>query len=252
MRILAITQARVGSSRLHAKILKKINNETLLDIHIQRILRSKKIWKLIVATTNEPEANAIVSITEKYDVQSFRGPLNDVLKRFYLAALSEKPDYVVRLTSDCPLIDAQLIDEVIDFAVNNVKYDYVANALNPTYPDGVDVEVLKFSALERAYREATLLSDREHVTPYIWRNSSTNGGDVFQSFSIENSQDYSLFRLTVDEQSDFEVVKHLISTLGKDKSWIDYINYLISRSDISSLNSKIKRNQGYIKSIKKD
>jgi spore coat polysaccharide biosynthesis protein SpsF (cytidylyltransferase family) len=252
MKIIAITQARVGSTRLPAKVLKEINGETLLDLHIQRILHSKMITALKVATTIEEGAERIIAIADKYNVQCYKGSVNDVLARFYFTAKPENPDYVIRLTSDCPLIDSSIIDQLIDIITKDQTLDYISNVLNPTFPDGVDVEIFKFSALEKAFFEVTITSDREHVTPYIWRNSSVKGGSIFKSFSFENSTDYSGFRLTVDEQKDFEVIEHLVNTLGKEKSWIDYVNYLIDHKEIFELNSHYKRNEGYLKSLKKD
>jgi len=251
MKILAITQARVGSTRLPGKVLKIIGGKTLLEIHLSRILQSKLINKLKVATTIEPEASKIIAIADKLEVESFRGSIDDVLERFYLTALPEKPDYVVRLTSDCPLIDSVEIDKVIEKCITN-QYDYVSNTFEPTFPDGMDVEVFKFSALEKAYQEAILKSDREHVTPYIWRNSSFKGGNIFKSFNIRYQEDFSKYRLTVDTQEDFNLIENLITNLGYNKIWQDYVDYLNQNSELLSINSKHERNEGYQKSLKKD
>ena len=249
MKILAITQARYGSSRFPGKILKKIGDNTLLDIHLERILQSKTVSKLKVATTTEPEADKIVAVCNAHGVEAFKGSIDDVLERFYLTAKSEQPDYVVRLTSDCPLIDPMEIDLVVS-ALIAADVDYASNVLEPTRPDGVDVEAFKFSALEKAYNEATLKSDREHVTPYIWRNSSVKGGNIFKSVSVKGTEDYSSYRMTVDENEDFELISQLIEKLDVDKNWIDYINYLESHPDLISVNNKYTRNEGYAKSLK--
>lgn len=246
MKVIAITQARVGSSRLPGKVLKKINAKSLLEIHIQRVLKSKHLDKIIVATTVEPDAIEICSICDQIGVSYFRGSLENVLDRFYQTAKNEQPDYVVRLTSDCPLIDSSIIDEIIQTCIEG-KYDYVSNTLKPTYPDGMDVEVFKFSALETAWKEATLQSEKEHVTPYIWKNSSFYEGSLFKSFSIELDHDYSEYRLTVDEQKDFELINYLIEHIGDDKSWNKYVEYLNEHPDLLKINSSIKRNEGYIK-----
>ena len=169
MKILAITQARYGSTRLPAKILKKVNGMTLLEIHLRRILQSKLISKLKVATTNEEGAGYIVAVADKLGVECYKGSVDDVLERFYKAAEPECPDYVVRLTSDCPLIDPAVIDAVIQKCLES-GCDYVSNVLEPTFPDGIDTEVFRFPALKRAYEEATLKSEREHVTPYLCRH----------------------------------------------------------------------------------
>jgi spore coat polysaccharide biosynthesis protein SpsF (cytidylyltransferase family) len=251
MKILAITQARYGSSRLPGKILKEINGQTLLEIHLNRIKQSKLITKLKVATTFEPDAVKIDTVCKKLHLEVYKGSLEDVLERFYFAALPENPEWVVRLTSDCPLIDSLVIDSIIQDALEN-NCDYISNTLNPTYPDGVDVEVFKFSALEKAFNEASLKSDREHVTPYIWRNSSFKGGSVFKSISFENKVDFSSMRLTVDKLEDFYVIERLVNALGVNEAWEKYAEYLRTHHEIELLNKDFKRNEGYQKSLNED
>jgi spore coat polysaccharide biosynthesis protein SpsF (cytidylyltransferase family) len=251
MKILAITQARVGSTRLPEKVLKTIGGKTLLQMHLERILRSGCISKLKVATTEEAGSEAIVTIANTVGVESFRGPTDDVLARFYLCALPESPDYIVRLTADCPLIDPREIDKIIHEGTKG-NYDYASNTLEPTFPDGMDAEVFKFSALKNAYEEATLKSDREHVTPYIWRNSSVKGGNLFKSLSLKNDIDFSKIRLTVDTQEDFDLVENVILHMGLDKGWMDYVNYLNENPEIMKINARYERNEGYQKSLKED
>ena len=251
MKILAITQARYGSTRLPGKILKNISGKTLLEIHLIRILQSKRISKLKIATTTEEGANKITAIGEKLGVGSYKGSIDDVLERFYFTALPENPDYLVRLTSDCPLIDPYEIDKVIDVCISN-NVDYASNALTPTFPDGIDVEVFKFSALKKAYEEASIKSDREHVTPYICRNSTEKGGTIFTSINVSNPKDYSNYRITVDTDKDFTVLQILIEKLGIDKPWLEYISFLDNNEDIKAINSEYERNEGYLNSVKND
>jgi spore coat polysaccharide biosynthesis protein SpsF (cytidylyltransferase family) len=251
MKIIAVTQARYGSTRLQGKVLKEIQGMTLLDIHLERILQSKKITKLKIATTNEDKAEKIIEIATKHHIETYKGSIDDVLERFYFCLKNEKPDYVVRITSDCPLIDPMIIDKVISVCLSS-DYDYVSNTLIPTYPDGMDVEVFKFSALEKAYNEATLKSDREHVTPYIWRNSSVKGGKLFSSFNVANKYDYSNYRLTVDTLEDFQVIRALIESNGINKGWKEYINFLDKNPNIKNLNINNVRNEGYQKSLLND
>lgn len=253
MKILAITQARYGSTRLPAKILKEVNGQTLLEIHLRRILQSKLISKLKIATTDEEGSKFIIEVADKVGVEYYKGSVEDVLSRFYHTAEQENPDYVVRLTSDCPLIDPAIIDKTIQFCIDN-DCDY-ARTDSASFPDGLDTEVFKFSALIKAYNQANLTSEREHVTPYIWKNSSAWGGKIFESKKLENTQgvyDASEYRITIDEPEDFEVIKALIEAVGTDKGWKDYIDYLLSHDDIKSLNSKFGYNEGYEKSIKND
>jgi spore coat polysaccharide biosynthesis protein SpsF len=251
MKILAITQARIGSTRLHEKILKTIHGESILEIHLKRILQSKLISKLKVATTIEPDAAKIEEICNALGIDVYRGSVTNVLERFYLTAASESPDWVVRLTSDCPLIDSEVIDKVINFAIAN-DLDYASNTLKPTFPDGIDTEVFKFSALERAMREADLDSEKEHVTPYIWKNSTYNGGNLFTSDCLLNENDLSDIRLTVDTLEDFQVIYKLVELLGTGKPWLDYVKVMQENPDIKKINEHFSRNEGYQKSIIKD
>jgi spore coat polysaccharide biosynthesis protein SpsF (cytidylyltransferase family) len=251
MKVIAVTQARYGSSRLPGKILKDINGKTLLEIHLSRILKSALIQKLVVATTTEPGAEQIEAVAMKLGIRSYKGSVDDVLERFYFSIRNESPDYVVRLTSDCPLIDPNEIDKVISTCIEG-GFDYASNALEPTLPDGLDTEVFKFSALERAYNEASMKSDREHVTPYIWRNSSVKGGTFFHSLSVKNSVDYSKYRITVDNPKDFEVIECLVKRLGDDKGWKEYINYLDANPSLLEVNASEERNAGYYKSLEND
>ena len=251
MKILAITQARIGSTRLPEKILKTIKGETLLEIHLKRIQKSKLITKIKVATTTEPDAEKIVKIATKLGIEVHKGSINNVLARFYDTAVTENCDWIVRLTSDCPLIDPIEIDKVIKHAIDN-NLDYVSNTLEPTFPDGIDVEVFKFSILEKAFNEATLKSELEHVTSYIWKNSSLLGGTLFKSDCIMYPEDYSKIRLTVDTIEDFIVIDKLIGQLGPAKPWIDYVNLLIAHPEIQNINEHFSRNEGYEKSINND
>lgn len=251
MNILAITQARIGSTRLPAKILKEINGTTLLEIHLHRIQKSKSISKLKVATTKELETYKIIKIAERLGIETYQGSIDDVLERFYQAAKPESPDYVVRLTSDCPLIDPNVIDMVIKECIRT-NSDYASNVLRPTFPDGMDVEVFKFSALEKAFKEATLTSDREHVTPYIWRNSTQRGGSLFTSINVGNVTDTSEYRITVDTQDDFLLVENLINNLGMDRPFEDYVKYMNSHQGVKQINQQYARNEGYEKSLLKD
>ena len=251
MKILAITQARIGSTRLPEKILKTINGESLLEMHLKRIQQSKLITKLKVATTTEPDANKIVSVASKLKIEVYKGSVENVLERFYKTAVTEKPDWVVRLTSDCPLIDPAEIDNVINFAINN-DLDYASNTLKPTFPDGIDVEAFKFSVLEKAYKEAKLKSELEHVTSYIWKNSSFMGGSLFKSDCVMYHDDYSKIRLTVDTHEDFLVIEALVNILGTDRSWMDYVKTLQEHPEIKKINEHFARNEGYQKSLEKD
>ncbi|WP_420187047.1 cytidylyltransferase domain-containing protein [Bacteroides pyogenes] len=251
MKVLAITQARYGSTRFPAKVLKEINGETLLELHLKRILQASKVTKLKVATTTEEGVDKIVEIAHRIGVETYKGSVDDVLERFYFTAKDEQPDYVVRVTSDCPLIDPKEIDNVITACIEG-DLDYASNTLTPTFPDGVDCECFKFAALEKAYNEATLKSEREHVTPYIKKNSTEKGGNLFKSLNVVNDENYSEYRITVDTQEDFDLIKNLIINVGTDRGWKDYIEYLKQHKEVYELNNMHARDEGYAKSIAND
>ena len=227
--------------------MKTINGKTLLEIHLERLLNSKRIDQVIVATTWEPNAEKIKSIAQKLGAQVYQGSVDDVLDRFYQAIQNEDVTYVVRLTADCPLIDASLIDQVIDFMLLH-QVDYVSNTLNPSYPDGQDIEVFTLQALEKAWISAHLKSEREHVTPFIWKNSSYFQQSLFTSLNYSCEVDHSAVRLTVDEQKDFDTIQYLVEQLGSNANWQDYANYYATHAT-QMPNSSIRRNDGYEKSI---
>lgn len=250
MKIIAITQARISSSRLPGKVLKSLGNSTVLETHIRRALRSTLISKLIVATTDEPGVEGIENIAARAGCDLYKGSLTDVLDRFYQAAKPEMPDYVVRITSDCPLIDASLMDTVLSKCINE-KADYGSNTLEVSYPDGTDAEVFTFDALENAWKNATLASEREHVTAYIYKRSDLFGGTEFKAVNLKNGKDLSGIRMTVDEENDLILVRKLVEALGPDQSWETYANYIIDHN-LGNINERTVRNAGYIKSIQTD
>ena len=250
VKTILITQARSGSTRLPGKILMKINGESLLDIHLKRLSKCNNVSKIIVATTDKPEDKVIYDYAIDRGLNSFRGSESDVLDRFYQAVRNEKPDWIVRVTSDCPLIDPFLVDKLINFAHNNNR-DYCSNTLIENYPDGQDIEVFKFSALELAWKNANLSSDREHVTPYIRNNSDFKGASLFTALNYPCDSNYSMIRMTVDESRDFGLIKVLINDLGTDKTWLEYTNHII-KNDLNKINNLIIRNEGLLKSMKND
>ncbi|MDA9349676.1 glycosyltransferase family protein [Polaribacter sp.] len=250
VKTILITQARSGSTRLPGKILMKINGESLLDIHLKRLSKCNNVSKIIVATTDKPEDKVIYDYAIDRGLNSFRGSESDVLDRFYQAVRNEKPDWIVRVTSDCPLIDPFLVDKLINFAHNNNR-DYCSNTLIENYPDGQDIEVFKFSALELAWENANLPSDREHVTLYIRNNSDFKRASLFTALNYPCDSNYSMIRMTVDESRDFDLIKVLINNLGTDKTWLEYTNHII-KNDLNTINNSIIRNEGFLKSIEND
>jgi spore coat polysaccharide biosynthesis protein SpsF len=250
IKTLLLTQARTGSTRLPGKVLLKIADNELLKIHLERLKRCKQVDQIIVATTIKPEDDIIVSLCKQWGIKASRGSVDDVLDRFYQAAKGLNPEWIVRVTSDCPLIDPALVDAVIVFAqVNNV--DFCSNTLIEDFPDGQDVEVFKFSAFKQAWEEAKLKSEREHVTPYIRKNSNFKGGNLFSAINFPCAYKFSDIRMTVDEAADFELIQQLVKQLGFNQNWLSYTNYIIEHQ-LYRINSNITRNEGELKSLKND
>jgi len=245
MKILGITQARFSSSRFPGKVLQKLGAETVLGLHLSRLKRSLRVSQWVVATTEEPESKKIVEIANGHDVEAVRGSLEDVLDRFYQTAMLFKPDVVVRVTSDCPLIDPGYLDDLIK-QFFEMKVDYAANCLNPTLPDGMDAEVFTFAALETAWKEAKKASDREHVTPYI-RDSGK-----FTVKSIEYPVNWGKCRLTLDNPEDLEVLSLLVERCGDQAELQDYVTFLEKNPEVCEMNSHLKRNEGYRRSLEGD
>lgn len=210
MRIVAIIQARMCSTRLPGKILKKVNGRPLLSYQLERLQQSNYINDLVIATTLNEKDDLIVEFCKKNNILWFRGSEKDVLARYYETAKTFKADAIVRITSDCPIIDVQVVDKTIQYFVDN-NYEYVSNTVDRTYPRGLDTEAFTFEALEKAYKEAVMERDREHVTAYFYTNP-----DVFKISSVRNETDYSKYRWTVDTEEDFQLIKNIIEKLYND------------------------------------
>jgi spore coat polysaccharide biosynthesis protein SpsF len=252
--ILAIIQARMNSTRLPGKVLRKVNDIPLLEYLYERVRTSKKINKYIIATTTDISDNSIEDFAKGKNIECYRGSIDNVLKRYYFCAkefmLSNELNNldIVRITGDCPVIDPKVIDEVINYYENN-NCNYVSNTLIPTYPDGMDIEVFDFRSLEIAYKNATLKSEMEHVTLYIKNNIE------FSKLNYASEHNFSHLRLTVDEEEDFLLIKILIDKLFEDNksfSYLDAISMMTKTPKLLSLNSSIERDEGLFKSLKED
>lgn len=204
---LAILQARMSSRRLPGKVLRPILGRPMLALQLERLRRCRAPDRLIVATSTDASDEPIAALCDREGLECFRGSLEDVLDRYYRAALPLHPDHVVRLTADCPLADPALIDRVIRFHVEGA-YDFTSNAIVRTFPAGLDVAVLRLSALDDAWREAKRPDEREHVTLFMRRNPAR-----YRIGAYRDAQDRSGYRWTVDEQADFDLVRTIYERL---------------------------------------
>jgi spore coat polysaccharide biosynthesis protein SpsF len=247
--ILAILQARMSSTRLPGKVLKILQGKPMISHQIERISKSKKIDKLIIATSNEKSDDSLDTIAKSSNVVCFRGSLKNVLTRFYNAAFQYQPKHIVRLTGDCPLIDPEIIDQTISFYLSG-NYDYVSNSVEATFPDGLDVEIFSFQSLQEAFNEAQLPSQREHVTSFI--NSQP---DRYQLECFTQSTDLSHLRWTVDEPEDFKFVNEVFKSLypkNPDFGMHDILNLIKEKPELALINKKFTRNEGFQKSLLED
>ncbi len=234
---LAIIQARLGSTRFKKKILKKIGNKTLIEFLYQRISESKYIDKTIIATTNSKVDDELCEILRKKNINFIRGSENNVLKRFYDASKKIKSNYIIRICGDCPLIDIDIVNKLL-LRANFKNLDYISNTIKPTFPDGLDVEIFKSKVLNNAYKYASKKFDKEHVTPFIIRNSKRK-----ENFSYK--VDLSNYRLTIDEPVDYKVIIKAYNLLKNKKISINNIyKIIIKNKNLFKLNENLKRNEG--------
>lgn len=237
MKIVAIVQARMGSTRLPGKVLKDIGGESMLARVIGRLRRARLINELLVATTDMPAEDAIVSECRKCSVSVSRGDEKDVLDRYFRAAQLSKAEIVVRITSDCPLIDPEVTDKTIASFLES-RPDYASNVMQRTYPRGLDTEVMSAAALERAWRQGHKPYEREHVTPYIYEHPSE-----FKLLSVTGEQDYSSHRWTVDTADDLELIRALYAKFAPDTSfsWREVLDLLQREPELADLNRCVQQ-----------
>jgi spore coat polysaccharide biosynthesis protein SpsF len=247
--ILAILQARASSRRLPGKVLKPILGRPMLALQLERVGRAQRIDRLLVATSLDPSDDPIATLCRDLGVGCFRGSLDDVLDRFYQAAAEQKAASVVRLTGDCPLADPAVIDRVVGIHTGG-GYDYTSNVLRRTYPDGLDVEMVRFACLEVAWREAQLPSEREHVMPFVNRRP-----DRFKLHDVTQPNDLSHWRWVVDEPEDFAFITRIYEALYPANpafTTADVLGLLRERPDIAAMMGRAKTNEGYEKSLAAD
>lgn len=248
MNNIAIIQARTNSSRLPEKVLKKIEGKTVLQHIIERVKESKLLDEIVVATSMSRSDLKIVELSVKLGIRVYCGSENDVLDRYYQAAKILYADNIVRITADCPLHDAAVIDHVLQIHLQN-KSDYTSNVLETTFPDGLDCEVMTFQTLEETWKKATMASEREHVTLYTINNH------YFKKTSIVDKEDHGIERWTLDTAKDLQFIQEIYKRLYHRKQYFSYKDILLlldKNPELRQINQGIKRNEGLKKSLKND
>ena len=241
MKTLAIVQARMGSTRLPNKVMKSINGIPMIELLLLRLARAKEIDQIVLATSVDPQNIPLVEHVRGLGISCEQGSENDVLARYVQAAEKHEADVVVRITGDCPLVDPELVDECVRrFKVGSL--DYFSNIVPPTYPDGLDIEVMTLAALQRALRESDKAFDHEHVTPFV-RSSG-----LFTCASMLNDEDLSGLRWTVDDLEDFEVITNVLNHFAPDIhfDWRQVLELQCTRPELFAANQQIKRNEGAV------
>jgi spore coat polysaccharide biosynthesis protein SpsF (cytidylyltransferase family) len=250
MKFSVIIQARTGSSRLPNKVMKNYKKFNILDILVSRIKKSKLIDKIIISTTNKKKDIKIINFCKKKKILFFKGSEKNVLKRYYDTACKFKLKYIIRLTSDCPLIDLHTMEEMIK-KFRKYKIDFYSNTVpHPCkFPDGSDIEIFNFKTLKRTYSEAILPSDKEHVTFYMWKY----GKFKIKKFNIK--KDLSSYRYTVDYPEDFKLICSMIDYFGNkiiDLKMKDIIKFIDDNPRLILYQRNIFRTIGWQKSLEKD
>ena len=247
MKTVAIIQARMGSTRLPGKVLADIAGKTMIERVVERTAAAQEVDEVVVATTTDSSDDVLVKKIESLDWCSvFRGPVDDVLSRYYESAYRHAAQIVVRVTADDPLKDPSIIDEAVRLLKHNSNLDYCSNTIEPSYPEGLDIEVFRFTALGRAHAESLLPSEREHVTPFIWKHR-----EMFNLLNFRFERDLKDWRWTVDRPADLEFMRKIFSQF-RDCPLVSYrkvISWLEEHPEIRKINTGILRNEGYLKSV---
>jgi len=242
-----IIQARTGSNRLPKKILKKLDEKTVLDYVIQQTNKSKKIEKMIIATTHLEEDNIIENFCEKRNIECFRGSVDDVLDRHYQCAKKYSFDPIVRVTSDNPIVDPEIIDLAIEKFLNG-KFDMVTTCNKRSYPYGISVEVFSFKALKKSWEKSGLPSEREHVVLYL-QNKKNN----FKIFNLVNDENLTYINCTVDNEADFQLVKKVVLGIKERPILMKHLVKLFKeKPELLEINKNSDPYEGHKKSFQKD
>ncbi len=247
MKVVAIIQARMTSSRLPGKVLMPLANKPVLAHIVERLSYCKMIEKIVVATTNEVSDDLVADYCDNNNIDCYRGSLEDVLDRYYQTAKIHHADPIVRITGDCPVIDPVVVDAVI---TGYLSGEYDCYGLGGEFPDGLDCTVFSFSAIERAWEKAKLKSEREHVGPYIENNPNLFRNGMLELFKGLDNQ-----RWTLDEPNDYKLLSKIFNELYRlDSPFLTHeiLQFIQNNPDLLAINSKIVRNEGYLKSLQED
>ena len=240
-KVVAVVQARMGSSRLPGKVMKTICDKPVIELMLERLSKSKLIDEIVVATTTLNDDDVIFECAQNLNYSVFRGSELDCLDRHYQVGKKFDAKFVAKITPDCPFIDPEIVDNVINYFLKySDKFDYVSNGHPPSYPDGLDMEIMSLSTLETAWKHSVDPIEREHTTTYIWKNP-----DIFKIGNVLMPGETNLFtteRWTLDYPEDFEFTKQIYQNLYRDGNIFlmdEILEFLSKRPEIKKINSHL-------------
>lgn len=249
MKVVCIIQARMGSSRFPGKVIAPIREIPMIQLMLDRVKQAKTLDKIWVASSENPENDEFEKVVTAQGIDCFRGSEEDVLSRFVAIGEKEQADLIVRLTGDCPFMDPNMLDEMIDFAKENYEsYHYFSNNAEPTYPDGLDIEICHYSALKEAHEITESPLDREHVTYYFAPGRSKK--TEIKRYHFKNDRDLSHKRWTLDHHEDLELITHIFHHFWNRRtefSWLEVLEYLEAHPELEKINQKYTRNESFEK-----
>lgn len=250
-KLVAIIQARFNSKRLPGKILKLIGGISFLELQIRRLKHSKKIDEIVLALPDNNSSKPLIKFANKIKISYILGNEDNLLSRYKKAAIKTNADFIVRITSDCPLISPNILDEMAVLMFKN-NYDIITNVLPPTWPDGLDLNIFNKKILFDACNNAILNSDKEHVVPWMWRNSQLQKSKKFKGYNYKSTKDYSYLRWTLDNQLDFLFFKKLSLLLSlkelETMTFEEFVYFFKKNKNLVKINADNIRDSGYTKS----
>ncbi|MNW44049.1 3-deoxy-manno-octulosonate cytidylyltransferase [compost metagenome] len=238
LKTVAIVQARMRSTRLPGKVMKNLKGKTVLQHVVDRISQVPEIDQIVIATTSQSIDEQIVDEALNLGIKVYRGSEEDVLSRYYEAALESDADTIIRITSDCPIIDSEVISDIIR-CYQNGDFDYVSNTISRTYPRGLDVEVFSFSSLQAAHNEANNNEYREHVTPFIYNHPAR-----FKLYAFKAKNDYSRYRWTLDTIEDWTLIEKIYENLykkGEIFTWRNVLDLMEAEPYLAEINANVEQ-----------
>ena len=254
-KVIAIIQARMNSKRLPGKVLKLINDRTFIELIIRRLERSQLIDDIVIALPANESSHPIIKLLKSININYSLGDEHNLISRYLKAAKAFNADYIIRITADCPFVDPDIIDNMIKKILSS-ELDFITNVIPPTWPDGLDITIFSMKTLLKTNKYASLNSDKEHVVPWMWKNSNLKNKNILKAFNYIAPVDMKKHRWTLDTKEDYDffnkTAKKLSWNMLVEMTWKNFIDFYKNNNNLSLLNAGNKRDEGYKTSIEKD